>query len=243
MDDGAKAKANIIAYWNTLSPTYDDAPDHRVRSEVEHEAWLAVLRPLLPPPPPRLLDLGTGTGFLALLLTELGHQVLGIDIAAEMLTIAREKAAGLASPPEFRVGDATAPPVAAGSVDAIVSRHLLWTLPDPLGALENWHRTLCPGGRLIVIDGLWALGVEPDAPSPPPPADDPYATYYTPEVRAQLPLLGARSLDQVFTLIAQAGFAAPQTLPPEALARLIDAAHGGGHEHSGRFVVTAMRGG
>jgi SAM-dependent methyltransferase len=156
-----------------------------------------------------------------------------------MLTVARQKA-GLVSPPEFRVGDAAVPPVAAGSVEAIVSRHLLWTLPDPLGALTNWHRALRPGGRLIVIDGLWALGADPDAA---PPADDPYTTYYTPDVQAQLPLLGARSLDRVFALIAQAGFVAPQTLPPEALARLDSAAHGGGHEHPGRFIVAAERGG
>lgn len=236
-----RARDNITAYWNTLSPTYDDAPDHRVRSEAEHGAWLDMLRSLLPPPPARILDLGTGTGFLALLLAELGHRVVGIDIAAEMLAVAREKAASLASPPEFRVGDATAPSVGEGSVDAIVSRHLLWTLPDPLGALQNWHCALRPGGRLIVIDGLWALGAAPDP--APPPADDPYATYYTPEVRAQLPLIDARSLDQVLALITQAGFVAPQTLPPEMLARLDGAAHGGGHEHPGRFVVVAQRGG
>ena len=240
MDDSAKAKAKITAYWNTLSATYDDAPDHRVRSEAERQAWLTALRALLPPPPARVLDLGTGTGFLALLLAALGHRVLGIDIAPDMLAVAREKAAGLASPPEFRVGDAAEPPVAAGSVDAIVSRHLLWTLPDPLGALKNWHRALRPGGRLIVIDGLWALRAEPDDA---PPTADPYATYYTPEVQAQLPLLGARSLDQVFALIAQAGFVSPETLPPEASAWLAGAAHGGDHVHAGRFVVTARRGG
>lgn len=243
MDDSAKAKANITAYWNTLSPTYDDAPDHWVRSEAERQAWLDTLGSLLPSPPAKVLDLGTGTGFLALLLAELGHRVMGIDIAADMLVVARDKAAGLASPPEFRVGDAAKPPVPPGGVDAIVSRHLLWTLPDPLGALKNWHRALRPGGRLIVIDGLWALGADPDAASPPSPAADPYATYYTPEVQAQLPLLGARSLDQVLVLIAQAGFVAPQTLPPAALARLNGATHGGGHEHPGRFVVTAQRDG
>lgn len=162
MADKAQAMANITAYWNTLSPTYDDAPDHRVRSETEQQGWLETLGSLLPPAPAQVLDLGTGTGFLALLLAELGHRVIGVDIAADMLAVAREKAAGLASPP-----------VAAGSADAIVSRHLLWTLPDPLGALQNWYHALRPGGRLVVIDGLWALGAEPDAA---PPADDPYTT-------------------------------------------------------------------
>lgn len=114
-------------------------------------AWRAIL----PAPPANALDLGTGTGFLALLLAELGHDVLGVDIAEGMIAIARQQAATLPRPPRFVVGNAGTPPVPPAGVEIVVSRQLLWTLPDPPGALRNWHRALRPGGRSVVIDGLW----------------------------------------------------------------------------------------
>lgn len=230
------ARANIAAYWESLSTTYDEAPDHQLRGEAEHAAWLDLLRTLLPPAPARVLDLGTGTGFVALLLAELGHDVVGIDLAPGMIAVARQKAAALQTPPRFVVGDAGVPDVDAGSADVVISRHLLWTLPDPLGALRNWHRTLRPGGRVVIIDGLWSVGVaggsSDDEPSPP---DEAYTRYYTTEVRAQLPLIAERTLDRVFTLIAEAGFGEPQSPSLEMLA---DANH---RLHPSSFIIAAAR--
>ena len=60
------------------------------------------------------------------------------------------------------VGDASNPPAEAGtSFDVILSRHLLWTLPDPQEALRRWIGLLRPGGRLVLIEGRWA-NAEPD---------------------------------------------------------------------------------
>src|SRR5262245_7289829 len=129
-DGRRRAREAVIAFWDLRSATYDDSPGHAVQSEAEHRAWLAALGGLLPPPPADVLDAGTGTGFLALLLAELGHRVTGVDLSAGMLSKAREKAAGLGPgtvPPTFRVGDAVDPPLAPTSVDAVVSRHVLWT--------------------------------------------------------------------------------------------------------------------
>jgi ubiquinone/menaquinone biosynthesis C-methylase UbiE len=52
---------------------------------------LETLRSLLPPALAEVLDVGTGTGFLALLLAELRYRVVGIDLAPDMLEIARSK--------------------------------------------------------------------------------------------------------------------------------------------------------
>jgi hypothetical protein len=54
-------------------------------------------------------------------------------------------------------GPADEPP--AGPWDAVVERHLLWTLPDPVGTLANW-RKVAPMGRLILVEGLWG-GIDP----------------------------------------------------------------------------------
>jgi SAM-dependent methyltransferase len=42
---------------------------------------------------------------------------------------------------------------ADGSYDAVVCRHLVWTLTDPAAALRDWARVLKPGGRLMIFDG------------------------------------------------------------------------------------------
>ncbi|MFN8516713.1 MAG: class I SAM-dependent methyltransferase [Thermomicrobiales bacterium] len=237
-----KAQARIAAYWEGQSGTYDEAPDHRLRGAADRAAWVALLKAVLPPPPAGILDVGTGTGFLAILLGELGHPVVGVDIAEGMLAVARQKAVGVRVPPVFLRGDAADLPLESGESAALVSRHLLWTLPDPLGALRDWYRVLRPGGRLVVIDGLWALGEEPRAANAPAPPPEPtYAAHYTPEVEAQLPLLGARTLDQVSAMIAEAGFVRAQSV---SLAPFALAGWGGGTEdrpHPGRFVVTAER--
>jgi SAM-dependent methyltransferase len=39
--------------------------------------------------------------------------------------------------------------------DAVVARHLVWTLTDPLAAFARWLQVLKPGGRLLIIDGDW----------------------------------------------------------------------------------------
>ena len=231
----AEIRAQIAAYWEAQSATYDDAPDHRLHDAAERAAWLAFLQAQLPPPPARVLDLGTGTGFLALLLAELGHDVTGIDIAAGMIAAAREKAVGLASPPTFAVGDAGAPDVGAGSIDAIISRHLLWTLPDPTLALRNWHRALAPGGRLLAIDGLWANAAHDHEPEDTTPTDEDYERYYTEEVRANLPLLREQTLDRALALIAEAGFV---ELAQPSLAML---ARASAHFHAASVLVAARR--
>jgi SAM-dependent methyltransferase len=119
--------------------------------------WLDALRPLLPPPAADILDVGTGTGFLALLVAELGHRVTGIDLSEGMLAdgrgIAAERArAGAAAyPPIFKIGDAMNPLLEPASVDVVSNRNVIWTLLDPQEAFGKWFRLLRPGGRVLAV--------------------------------------------------------------------------------------------
>jgi ubiquinone/menaquinone biosynthesis C-methylase UbiE len=112
---------------------------------------------VLPTPPSRLADLGCGTGSLAILASELGHTVDGVDFSDQMLAIARSKANGRAGV-RFFAGDAAAPPLTEGAFDAVLCRHVLWALPDPEAALHTWARLLRPGGRMVLIEGSWSTG-------------------------------------------------------------------------------------
>ena len=85
---------SVPDYWDAASERYDEDADHGLRDPEVREAWRARLAAWLPPPPTDVLDLGCGTGSLALLVTELGHQVHGIDLSRRMVDQAQAKAAG-----------------------------------------------------------------------------------------------------------------------------------------------------
>src|SRR4029450_7406849 len=66
-----------------------------------------------------ILDVGTGTGRAAIGLAEAGARVIGVDASAEMLRVARAKAAQAAVAIELGIADAHALPFAAPSADGV----------------------------------------------------------------------------------------------------------------------------
>ncbi|WP_069773978.1 bifunctional 2-polyprenyl-6-hydroxyphenol methylase/3-demethylubiquinol 3-O-methyltransferase UbiG [Streptomyces sp. LUP30] len=139
--------------WNASAAAFDEEPDHGLRDPDVRAAWAGRLRSWLPERPCDLLDLGCGTGSLSLLAAEQGHRVTGIDLAPAMIDLARAKLAGRDA--AFLVGDAAAPPVGEERFDALLVRHVLWTLPDPARVLRRWRGLLRPGGRLVLVEGVW----------------------------------------------------------------------------------------
>jgi 2-polyprenyl-3-methyl-5-hydroxy-6-metoxy-1,4-benzoquinol methylase len=146
----------IRHHWNARAATFDRELGHGVHSEAQRQAWLALLTRLAGAPAKRVLDVGCGTGFLALLFAELGHTVTGVDLAGEMLEVARRKAASKGINIQYRSENAASLTDADGTYDFVIARHVLWTLPDPPAAVTEWLRVLRPGGRLVVIEGKWA---------------------------------------------------------------------------------------
>ncbi|MCF0090843.1 MULTISPECIES: class I SAM-dependent methyltransferase [Streptomyces] len=139
--------------WEALAATFDEEPDHGLGDPRIRAAWVGRLRRWLPGSPGDLLDLGCGTGSLSLLAVEAGHRVTGVDASPAMLDRARAKLAGRDA--EFLRGDAAAPPVGGRRFDAVLVRHVLWTLPDPAAALRHWHGLLRSGGRMVLVEGVW----------------------------------------------------------------------------------------
>lgn len=147
----------VRSFWDADAATYDRSAGHHPRSAVELAAWSAVIRRLLPPPPARVLDVGAGTGFLSLLLAQQRYTVTALDLSPEMLARLAEKASSAGLAVEIVEGDASAPPERArsgGDFDAVVERHLLWTLPEPAAALDAW-RQAAPNGRIVLFESAW----------------------------------------------------------------------------------------
>jgi len=142
-------------YWSDRAHTFDDEPDHGLTDPDVRAAWAARLADWVPPGDVRVADLGCGTGSLTILLAEAGAQVVGVDLSPAMIEQAERKAHNADLAVAFHVGDASRVDLPDGSFDVVLSRHVLWTLTDPVAALSRWIRLLNPGGRLVLIEGHW----------------------------------------------------------------------------------------
>ncbi|MET9022611.1 class I SAM-dependent methyltransferase [Actinopolymorpha sp. NPDC004070] len=150
--------ADMREYWNAFAPRFDEEPDHGLRDPLVRRAWQDLLLDALPPSPADVLDLGCGTGSLSVLLAEAGYRVSGVDLAEQMVEAARAKASAAGVDVRFDQGDAARPPHQPHSFDVVLTRHVLWALPDPATALARWVELLRPGGRLVLVEGRWETG-------------------------------------------------------------------------------------
>ncbi|MET8582138.1 class I SAM-dependent methyltransferase [Streptomyces collinus] len=139
--------------WDAAAAAFDDEPDHGLRAPEVRDAWAARLRSWLPADPCDVLDLGCGTGSLSLLAAGQGHRVTAVDSSPAMVALARTKLAGQDA--EVLRGEAAAPPVGEGRHDVVLVRHVLWTLPEPARVLRHWRTLLRPGGRFVLVEGVW----------------------------------------------------------------------------------------
>lgn len=191
-------KALVRQHWDRRAADFDLEPSHGLLNDVQARAWRRLVGNLAGSAPIDVLDMGCGTGFLSLLLAELGHHVTGVDVAPSMLAKARTKAAGQGLPMKFLEADAEAPNLPDASIDLIVERHVLWTLPHPEMALDAWRRLLRTGGRLILIEGQWGTDERREE----------YA-----QIHERLPLFGGRPGAEIATLLRAHGFAPVKVEP------------------------------
>ncbi|AIY16817.1 methyltransferase domain-containing protein [Pimelobacter simplex] len=226
---------NVDAYWTGRAPSYDDYQQRPERRALDQAAWAEVFSAALPPAPADVLDLGTGSGYVALLLAGLGYDVTATDMSEGMLARARAHAARADRAPDFRRGDAVAPDFADASFDAVTSRYLMWTLREPARALAAWRRLLRPGGVLTLVDSTWfPEGLDRDT-------SEDFVRLYDDGVRAALPLADAASIDATRDLVVAAGFADVTVTPLTGILEL-DRAHGVAPDHEVRlqFLVRAV---
>jgi ubiquinone/menaquinone biosynthesis C-methylase UbiE len=104
----------------------------------------------------RVLDVGCGTGTLALMIKQACPEahVVGLDVDAKILSIARRKLDRAGVDVELRQGSATAPQLASQSFDRVLTTLVLHhlTTPQKRETLAAAHRLLKPGGELHIAD-------------------------------------------------------------------------------------------
>lgn len=150
--DNFSLKEEIRAYWSARAETFDQSFGHAIKSDRELQAFQRLIRDSFGPEPLDALDLACGTGEITRALLSLNHRVTALDFSEAMIARARAKHGKAA---RILLGDAERLLDEDASYDALITRHLVWTLTDPEGAFAEWFRVLRPGGRLLVIDGDW----------------------------------------------------------------------------------------
>ena len=158
-----------------------------------------------------VLDLGSGAGFDCFLASQAvgaTGKVIGVDMTPAMLAKAREHArTGNFTNVEFRLGEIEHLPVAAQSVDVIISNCVINLSPEKAQVFQEAYRVLKHGGRLAISD------VVTTAPFPE-------------EMRENLALrsccvTGASLIDEVEKMLQEAGFTAVRIQPKDESKRFI----------------------
>lgn len=104
-------------------------------------------------PGERVLDVACGTGVIARLAAEAvgpAGSVTGIDLAPDMIDVARTTPAPAEPSIDWHIGDAAALPFPDGTYNAVLCQMGLMFIPDRPAAVAEMRRTLVPGGRVVI---------------------------------------------------------------------------------------------
>jgi len=148
MDDVADRK--LVKYWDKHASRYDGEMDFWDRH------MFGASRPwACGQAAGDVLEVAIGTGRNLPYYPD-GVRLTGVDMSAQMLGIARDRAAGLGRPADLRPGDAQALDFPDGSFDTVLCTLGLCAIGDDRRAIAEMARVLRPGGRLLLVDHIAA---------------------------------------------------------------------------------------
>lgn len=149
-------------YWTARSHDFGTVRKNELESDMG-KRWLEEIERHLPQGKLDILDVGTGTGFFAILLARLGHRVTGIDLTPAMIAESRALAGSMGLDIDFQQMNAQELSFEEERFDVVISRNLTWTLPEPQKAYSQWYRVLKKGGVLLNYDADYAENVRSES--------------------------------------------------------------------------------
>lgn len=148
-----RTKEGVKKYWDYGSKFYDTAPGNGGIEECQ--IWKELLSKAIGSSPKNILDVGSGTGIIAMYLAELGHSVTAVDFSEGMMDVARKKAREKGVNIRLMEMDVENLNFEDETFDCVTARYVLWTMSHPEKAVKEWVRVVKPGGRIVIIDGKW----------------------------------------------------------------------------------------
>jgi len=153
-DSALSKKDQVATMFNNISKNYDDL--NRVISFGIDISWRKkVVQIVSKNNPQQILDIATGTGDLALMMSTLApEKIIGLDISEGMLSVGKEKIskAQLNDKIEMVVGDSEAIPYADNTFDAITVSFGVRNFANLDKGLGEIRRVLKPGGILVILE-------------------------------------------------------------------------------------------
>lgn len=147
-----KIENRVMDYWTERIEEFGKVRKNELKDGLA-ERWCGVLEKYLPSERQlKILDVGTGIGYFCILLAKRGHDMTGVDLTPVMIEEARALATAEGLSIRFDEMDAQKLLFDDESFDAVISRNLTWTLPDPELAYKEWFRVLKKDGVLINFD-------------------------------------------------------------------------------------------
>jgi ubiquinone/menaquinone biosynthesis C-methylase UbiE len=148
-------------YWSHRAPGYSEVNKRELSSD-QKDRWKNFIKNKIEthftdknPGSVSVLEVGTGPGFFAIILSECGYKVTAVDLTPSMLEEARNNAGDLADRIHFMEMNAEELTFDDEVFDVVISRNLTWNLPHPEIAYRQWCRVLKKGGLLLNFDANW----------------------------------------------------------------------------------------
>jgi 2-polyprenyl-3-methyl-5-hydroxy-6-metoxy-1,4-benzoquinol methylase/DNA-binding transcriptional ArsR family regulator len=148
-------KKRLIEFWDR----YSEQQAEYTKSSLETNGWVAAKMQLLCPNMKnmKIADIGTGAGFMAISLAELGHTVIATDISEKMLEVAGSIAAERNLSIEFVKDDIEDTKLPKGAFDIVVLRDVVYNVTNLEKVAYNIVELIRPGGYLMIADGNYFL--------------------------------------------------------------------------------------
>lgn len=105
----------------------------------------------------KILDVGTGPGFFAIIMAQAGHDVTAVDCTQAMLDEAKSNGDRYAVKADFILSDTQKLPFPDNSFDLVISRNVAWTIIDAESAYREWKRVLKSNGKVLIFDANWNI--------------------------------------------------------------------------------------
>ncbi len=149
-------KDQVADYWDRRSSGFSQAVNDEIKNGT-NPYRKDIVETLGIGPGSKVLDIGCGPGYFEMLLGDTGAEFHAIDYSREMVSQARDniRRAGFAA--DVRHMDAQKLDYPDGMFDAVMSRDVFWSLPDPEAAYGEMLRVMKPGAKAYIRDGNYYL--------------------------------------------------------------------------------------